>query len=65
MSSTYVEKRWQYLKDCYTKAGRNFKKIQSTKKRSGAADTFINERNKPFFFYNAMSFLNDTLQYNK
>jgi len=59
-----AEKRWQYLRDCYTKARRNFKKIQSTEKRSGAAGTSINERNKPSFrYYDAMSFLNDTLEY--
>ncbi|KMQ93706.1 histone H3 [Lasius niger] len=56
-----AEKRWQYLRDCYTKARRNFKKIQSTEKRSGAAGTSIN---KPSFrYYDAMSFLNDTLEY--
>ncbi|XP_018317781.1 uncharacterized protein [Mycetomoellerius zeteki] len=63
-SSAYAEKRWQYLRDCYTKARRNFKKIQSIEKKSGAAGTSTNERNKPSFrFYDAMSFLNDTLEY--
>ncbi|TGZ57696.1 histone H3 [Temnothorax longispinosus] len=37
VSPVGAEKRWQYLRDCYTKARRNFKKIQSTEKRSGAA----------------------------
>ncbi|XP_024868811.1 uncharacterized protein LOC112452705 [Temnothorax curvispinosus] len=64
VSPVGAEKRWQYLRDCYTKARRNFKKIQSTEKRSGAAGTSINERNKPSFrYYDAMSFLNDTLEY--
>lgn len=59
-----TEKRWQYLRDCYTKTRRKFKKIQSTEKRSGAAGTPIHEKNKSSFcFYDAMSFLNDTLEY--
>ncbi|KYN02069.1 hypothetical protein ALC62_07123 [Cyphomyrmex costatus] len=63
-SSAYAEKRWQYLRDCYTKARRNFKEIQSIEKRSGAASTPINKRSKPSFrFYDAISFLNDTLEY--
>ncbi|XP_077282093.1 uncharacterized protein LOC143908344 isoform X1 [Temnothorax americanus] len=59
-----AEKKWQYLRDCYTKARRNFKKIQSIEKRSGAAGTSVNKRNKPSFrYYDAMNFLNDTLEY--
>lgn len=61
-----AEKRWRYLRECYTKARRNFKKIQNTETRSGAASTPIHEKNKPFFrFYDAMSFLNDMLEYKK
>ncbi|XP_039306196.1 uncharacterized protein LOC113006328 [Solenopsis invicta] len=63
-SAAEAEKKGLYLKDCNRKARNTIKKKESFVQKSGAADLPKTYEIKPSFrHYNAMTFLNDTLEY--
>ncbi|XP_048512532.1 uncharacterized protein LOC112694861 isoform X1 [Athalia rosae] len=57
MTTEAIKKRWQYLRDCFTKSRNKLMKY----KPSGSAADILNKGKQCFRFYEQMSFLCDSL----